>query len=86
MYESYIEARDSPLRDVKDYCIRKHMACGVYSFLKERLYGVILPQGFDINKENHFFIQIYYKLIPLVIDLTCKYMKIEICPEITREK
>jgi len=47
MYEAYIEARDSPLRDVKYCCIEKHMAFGVFSFLKELLYGVALPQGFD---------------------------------------
>lgn len=35
MYEAYIEARDSPLRDVKDYCIDNNMASGVISFLKE---------------------------------------------------
>ena len=35
MYESYIEARDSPLRSVKDYCIGKHMACTMFSFLME---------------------------------------------------
>ena len=43
MYETYIEARDSPLRDVKDYCMSMHMACGVLSFLKEWMYGVSLP-------------------------------------------
>jgi len=35
MYEAYIEAGDSPLRDVKEYCMNRHMACGVFSFLKE---------------------------------------------------
>ena len=35
MYEAYIEARDCPLREVGDYCIDKHMACGVLSLLKE---------------------------------------------------
>ena len=36
MYEAYIEARDSMSRNiVKDYCMSKHMACGVFSFLKE---------------------------------------------------
>jgi len=35
MYEAYIEAGDSPLRDVKEYCMNRCMACGVFSFLKE---------------------------------------------------
>ena len=35
MYEAYIEARDSPLRDVKDYCIGKNLVCEVFSFLNE---------------------------------------------------
>jgi len=35
MYEAYKEARDSTLRGVKDYCMNRHMACGVFSFLKE---------------------------------------------------
>jgi len=35
MYEAYIEARDSPLREVKEYCMDKNMDCGVFSFLKE---------------------------------------------------
>jgi len=35
MHEAYIEARDSTLRDVKDYFICKYMARGVFSFLKE---------------------------------------------------
>ena len=43
MYETYIEARDSPLKYVKDYYMDKHMACGVISFLKEWMYGVALP-------------------------------------------
>jgi len=35
MYEAYKEARDSTFRDVKDYGMNMHMACGVFSFLKE---------------------------------------------------
>ena len=30
MYEAYIEARDSPLRDVKDYCMNRHMDPKIY--------------------------------------------------------
>ena len=60
MYEAYIEARDSPLREVKEYCMDKNMDCGVFSFLKEWLYGVTLPQGFYINKDMKF---IYFYLV-----------------------
>ena len=35
MDETYIKARVSPLRYVKDYCMGNNMACGVISFLKE---------------------------------------------------
>lgn len=36
--------------------IEECMACGVLSFFKEQLYGVTLPQGFDINKESFYVI------------------------------
>ena len=35
MYEAYIKARDSTHEDEENYCMNKHMACGVFSFLKE---------------------------------------------------
>jgi len=36
MYEAYIKARDSTYEEEeKYYCMNRHMACGVFSFLKE---------------------------------------------------
>ena len=52
MYKAYIEAKDSSLWDVKDYCIGKDVVCGVFSFLKDWLYGVTLPQGFWLIKRS----------------------------------
>jgi len=43
MYEAYIEVRDSTWEIEKDYCMNRNMACGVFSFLKEWMYGVSLP-------------------------------------------